>query len=143
MRQWLFKSEPSDWSWTQQVDKGTEGEPWSGVRNFQAQRYMQEMSVGDLGFFYHSGRRREIVGVVKVVKPFQPDPTDESGRFGMVWVEALQALTSPVSLSQIRSEMTLREMRLIRQPRLSVMPVTDSEWSKILSMSQEISGSGV
>ena len=83
------------------------------------------------------------MGVVKVVKPFQPDPTDESGRFGRVWVEALQALTSPVSLSQIRSEMTLREMRLIRQPRLSVMPVTDSEWSKILSMSQEISGSGV
>lgn len=140
MQYWLFKSEPSEWSWVQQVEKGTVGEPWSGVRNFQAQRYMREMAVGDLGFFYHSGREREIVGVVRVVQSFQPDSTDETGRFGLVWVEAVHPLSSPVSLAQIKAESVLSEMYLVRQSRLSVMPVTEAEWSQIMFLSQDISG---
>lgn len=142
MRHWLLKSEPSEWSWTQQVAKGSEGEPWSGVRNFQAQRYMREMQVGDLGFFYHSGRRREIVGVVKIIQPFQLDGSDESGRFGLVWVEAVHPLLNPVSLAQIKAEANLSDMLLVRQSRLSVMPVTDTEWNQILRMSQGDSESG-
>ena len=133
---WLLKSEPEEWSWASQVQKGIRGEAWSGVRNHQAQKYLQDMHVGDLCFFYHSGKKREIVGIVEVTSEFCADPTDPTGKFGLVWVRALEALTNPVSLEQIKKTAQLENMRLCKQSRLSVMPVESSEWNLILQMAK-------
>ena len=98
MKYWLLKSEPETWSWDQQKTKGAKGEPWSGVRNFTAAKNMREMKKGDRGFFYHSGKERRIVGIVEVSGEYRPDPTDESGRFGLVDVKAVADMPKPVSL---------------------------------------------
>jgi predicted RNA-binding protein with PUA-like domain len=109
-------------------------EPWTGVRNYQARNFMKQMAVGDLAFFYHSVTGKEIVGIVKVVRSYYADPTDESGRFGCVDVAAVQALASPVSLEQMKETPALHDMLLLRQSRLSVMPLTQKEWQMILTL---------
>lgn len=132
MAYWLFKSEPSTWSWNDHVKKGVEH--WDGVRNYQANNNMKAMKIGDKGFFYHSVKEKTIVGVVKVVKEHYPDHTDKSGRFGMVDVEALYPVRKPVTLAQIKFEPALENLALIKQSRLSVVPVGKEEWKIICRM---------
>ena len=104
MKYWLFKSEPGTWSWADQVKKGAAGEGWDGVRNYQASNNMKAMEIGDLGFFYHSVNEKQIVGIVRVIDTYQPDPTDETGRFGMVVIEAVQDVGRTVTLAEIKAE---------------------------------------
>lgn len=131
MAHWLFKSEPSAWSWAQQVAAGEAGTFWNGVRNHSAKLQMQAMQVGERGFFYHSNDERAVVGIVAVIKPYYPDHTDESGRFGMVDIRAVAAMPEPVSLETIKAEPRLKDMVLVKNSRLSVQPVTDEEWRLI------------
>jgi len=132
MQYWLFKSEPGAWSWDDQVKKGTEH--WDGVRNYQANNNMKAMKKGDKGFFYHSVNEKRIVGVVEVVKEHYPDHTDESGRFGMVDVKALYPAENPVTLAEIKAEPKLADLALVKQSRLSVVPVATNEWKILCKM---------
>lgn len=132
MAYWLFKSEPGAWSWDDQVKSGTD--TWDGVRNHQACNNMRAMKKGDRGFFYHSVNERQIVGVVEVAKEFHPDPSDASGKFGMVSVKALHPVKSPVSLADIKADGRFEEFALIRQSRLSVVPVSDEHWRLLSEM---------
>ncbi|MBM3581727.1 MAG: EVE domain-containing protein [Alphaproteobacteria bacterium] len=132
MAYWLVKSEPETWSWNDHVKKGVE--PWNGVRNFQAAANLKAMKKGDRAFFYHSGESREIVGIVEVVKTYYPDPSDETGRFGMVDFRARQPLKKPVTLAAIKAEPRLAHLALVRQSRLSVMPIDDQAWARICRM---------
>jgi predicted RNA-binding protein with PUA-like domain len=134
MAYWLFKTEAATWSWDQQKQKGAAGEPWSGVRNHQAANNMKAMAVGDLGFFYHSVDEKRIVGIVEVIGRYRPDPTDESGRFGLVVVKAVRDLPRPVSLAEIKASPRLQEMVLVKNSRLSVQPVTAAQWREICKM---------
>lgn len=134
MATWLLKSEAGAWSWDQQVARGKAGEPWSGVRNHQAANFMKEMKAGDLAFFYHSGDEKRIVGIVRIVKEYHPDPTDETGRFGMVHVVAAKAVPRPVSLAAIKADPSLADLLLVRHTRLSVMPIPEPAWKTILAM---------
>jgi predicted RNA-binding protein with PUA-like domain len=134
MAYWLFKSEPGAWSWDDQVKEGKKGASWDGVRNYQASNNMKAMKKGDLGFFYHSVNEKRIVGVVKVVKEYYPDHTDASGRFGMVDVAAAGDMPQPVTLQDIKAEPALSELALVRQSRLSVVPVNAAEWAKLCAM---------
>ena len=131
---WLFKSEPDTWSWDQQKAKGTAGEPWDGVRNYQARNNMREMKVGDLGFFYHSGAAREIVGIVEVAAEIHPDPSTDDARWECVDICSLQDLPQPVTLDDVKLEPRLADMVLIRNSRLSVQPVTQAEWEIVCRM---------
>ena len=134
MANWLMKSEPGNWSWDDQVKEGVA--EWDGVRNYQAANNMKAMRIGDKVFFYHSVKEKQVVGIVEVVKEYYPDPTDASGRFGMVDVKALRPFDRPVSLAEIKAEPRLQELALIRQSRLSVLPVTDEEWRQICAMGE-------
>jgi predicted RNA-binding protein with PUA-like domain len=134
MAYWLVKSEPGTWSWDDQVRDGTTF--WDGVRNYQASNNLKAMKKGDLCFFYHSVNEKRIVGIVKVVKEYYPDPSDASARFGMVDVKAVKPFKRPVSLAEIKAEPRLEEMALIRQSRLSVMPVSEEQWNLILAMGE-------
>jgi predicted RNA-binding protein with PUA-like domain len=134
MAHWLYKTEPHSWSWDQQIAAGEKGTFWSGVRNFMARGYLQKMQVGERGFFYHSGEEKRIVGIVEVIKPYYPDHTDPTGKFGMVDVKAVRPLAKPVTLAQIRAEPRLADMVLVRNSRLSVQPVTDAEWALVCEM---------
>lgn len=133
---WLFKSEPEKWSWDDQLRKGLLGEPWDGVRNFQASNNMKSMKIDDLGFFYHSSKEKKIVGIVKVIKEYYPDYTDKTGRFGMVDIVAIKATFNQVSLKDIKQKEDLKDIRLIKQGRLSVLSISDNEWEIILKMSE-------
>ena len=135
MAYWLFKSEPNTWSFSDQLAKGDEGEGWDGVRNYQAGNNMKAMEIGDLGFFYHSVIEKRIVGIVRVAQKWHLDPTDPTGRFGMVTVVAVKEVEKPVTLSQIKSEPSLNNFALVRQSRLSVVPVSQDEWNILLKMS--------
>lgn len=132
MRYWIVKSEPHAWSWDQQVKKGVE--PWNGVRNYQAANNMKAMRLGDRAFFYHSGEERAIVGVVEIVKEYYPDHTDESGRFGMVDVKTVGPVKTPVTLAAIKAEPRLKDLALVRQSRLSVVPVDAAQWKILCQM---------
>ena len=132
MAYWLMKSEPETWSWDDQVKAG--GAPWDGIRNHQAANYMKAMTRGDLFFFYHTGLERRIVGVGEIVGAYRRDPSDESGRFGMVLVRAKKRLKNPVSLSAIKDTPALAGLALLRQSRLSVMPVTKACWDILCEM---------
>lgn len=132
MAHWLVKSEPHTWSWDDQMRDGTTF--WDGVRNHQASNNMKAMALGDTAFFYHSGKDREIVGIVEVVKEYYPDHTDATGRFGMVDVKTVQPLAQPVSLAAIKAEPGLGQIALVRQSRLSVMPIDDDAWALICRM---------
>jgi len=134
MRHWLFKSEPSTWSWAQQVAKGDAGEEWDGVRNYQARNFMREMAVGDLGFFYHSQSERAVVGVVEVIAEAHPDSTTDDPRWDCVDIKARLSMPSPVSLSRIKAREDLAGMVLVKNSRLSVQPVTEAEWRAICRM---------
>ena len=135
MAYWLFKSEPNTWSFSDQLAKGDEGEGWDGVRNYQAGNNMKAMEIGDLGFFYHSVIEKRIVGIVRVSQKWHLDPTDPTGRFGMVTVVAVKEVEKPVTLSEIKSEPLLNNFGLVRQSRLSVVPVSRDEWNILLKMS--------
>lgn len=132
---WLIKSEPSTWSWADQVAKGIE--PWEGVRNYQARNNLKAMKIGDLCFFYHSVKERSIKGIVEVVSDYRLDPTDHDGVFGLVDVKAVRPLKKPICLDQIKLVPALQEMELLKQSRLSVQPVTAEEWAVILHLSGE------
>lgn len=136
MAHWLVKSEPSSWSFQQQMDAGPEGTFWNGVRNHAAKRSLMSMAVGEEVFFYHSSTDRSIVGIVRVIRPYYPDPSDESGTFGMVDVSAVRPLARPVSLDEIKTNPSLKDMILVKNSRLSVQPVTDAEWAEILVMAE-------
>jgi predicted RNA-binding protein with PUA-like domain len=131
---WLLKTEPETWSWEMQLKRGARGEVWSGVRNHQAKVNLAQMKKGDRGFFYHSGRTKEIVGIVEVIREAYPDPTDETGKFVAVTVKAIAPLKQPVTLSAIKLEARLRAMVLVNNTRLSVQPVTPAEWKNVCSM---------
>ena len=134
MKYWLVKSEPSSWSWEQQVAAGAKGTFWSGVRNHTAKQNLQAMKRGDQAFFYHSNEGKSIVGVVEVIKEYYPDPSDATGTFGMVDVKAVEPLPKPVSLADIKAEPKLKDMALIKYSRLSVQPVTGEEWRIVRRM---------
>jgi predicted RNA-binding protein with PUA-like domain len=125
---WLYKSEPSKWSWNDQVAAGETGTHWSGVRNHLAKKHLQAMQVGDEGFFYHSNEGKAVVGIVEVIKAYYPDDSDGTGRFGMVDLKAVEPMRSPVTLEAIKAQPQLADMALIRNSRLSVQPVTEAEW---------------
>jgi predicted RNA-binding protein with PUA-like domain len=132
---WLLKSEPSTWSWDDQVRKGIE--MWDGVRNYQARNNLMKMKKKDLCFFYHSVLEKQIVGIVEVVKEHYPDPTDKTGRFVVTDVRAKKKLKKTVSLEKIKSVSKLSNIPLIKQSRLSVMPLTKGEWEIILKISEK------
>src|SRR5215831_12690191 len=134
MAHWLFKTEPETFSWEMQKKKGAKGEPWSGVRNWQAARNMKEMKKGDLGFFYHTGEEKRIVGIVEVIGEYRKDPTDETGRFGLVDVKAVEDVPTPVTLAEVKQEPKLAKMVLVKYSRLSVQPVQPDEWKMIRRM---------
>jgi len=134
MRYWLFKSEPSEWGWADQVAKGMQGEEWSGVRNHQARNFMREMAVGDLGFFYHSQKEKAVVGIVEVCAMAQPDSTSDDPRWECVDIRARHPFARPVTLAQIKADPRLAEMPLVRSPRLSVQPVSEAEWRIVCEM---------
>ncbi|RMF18225.1 MAG: EVE domain-containing protein [Alphaproteobacteria bacterium] len=130
MAHWLLKSEPGDWSWADQVENQVC--EWDGVRNAQALGHMKEMALGDTAFFYHSGEERRIMGIVEVVRGWREDPDDPKS--GLVDVRAIEHLPRPVTLAEIKADPAFAESPLVRQPRLSVMPVPDELWQKICEM---------
>jgi len=134
MNYWLFKSEPGTWGWDDQVKRGAKGEPWDGVRNYQARNYMRDMKVGDRGFFYHSVNEKRVVGIVEVIKEYELDPTDEKGRFGLVTIKAIEPMPSPVTLDDVKANAKLKDMALVNNTRLSVQPVTAAEWKLVCKM---------
>ena len=136
MAYWLFKSEPNTWGWDDQVAKGDTGEEWDGVRNYQARNFMREMKVGDLGFFYHSMKEKSVVGIVEVIAEAHPDSTTDDDRWECVDIKAVRPFKKPVSLDQIKADGRLDDMVLVKNSRLSVQPVTDSEWQIICDLGQ-------
>lgn len=132
MAYWLIKTEPATWSWEDQIEACIE--PWNGVRNFQAAKNLNSMKKGDLCFFYHSGDEKKIVGIVEIIKEYYPDPTDETGRFGMVDVGTVKPFAKPVSLAMIKADPAFSELALVRQSRLSVMPIDVASWDRICKM---------
>ena len=129
MAYWLLKSEPASYSWDQMVaDRRTH---WNGVRNFQAANNLRAMQQGDRAFFYHSNEGKDIVGIVEIVRTFYPDPSDPSGKFGMVDVAPVMPVKRPVTLAEMKGVSELAGMSLLRQSRLSVCPVNDKEWAVI------------
>ena len=134
MAHWLFKSEPSAWSFTQQIEAGAKGTNWNGVRNHAAKLNLMAMKVGEQGFFYHSNEGKAVVGIVEVIKPFYPDPTDETGKFGMVDIRAIRPLPREVTLEAVKAEKRLAKMALVTLSRLSVQPVTEAEWKIVCAM---------
>ncbi|HXY58758.1 MAG TPA: EVE domain-containing protein [Methylocystis sp.] len=139
MAHWLFKSEPSTWSFEQQLAAGAQGTFWNGVRNHLAKQQMMAMKLGEQGFFYHSNEDKAIVGIVEIIKTYYPDHTDPTGKFGMVDVRAVKALKRKVTLAEIKAEPRLAEMMLVNNSRLSVQPVRDEEWRVVLELSGESS----
>ena len=131
---WLFKSEPSEFSWDDLVAKGSMGEEWDGVRNYQARNVMRRMTLGDRGFFYHSQAAREIVGIVEICAEAHPDSTSDDPRWECVDVRAVMQLATPIGLGAIKADRRLADMPLVRQPRLSVQPVSPEAWRMICDM---------
>tara|TARA_B110000438_G_C15467671_1_gene501699 strand:+ start:125 stop:538 length:414 start_codon:yes stop_codon:yes gene_type:complete len=132
---WLLKSEPSTWSWEHQVRDNVT--MWDGVRNYQARNNLMKMKKRDLCFFYHSVLEKKIIGIVEVVKEYYPDPTDKTGRFVVIDVKTKKKLKNPVTLEKIKSSTKFNKMPLIKQSRLSVMPVTKDEWNTIIEISEK------
>jgi predicted RNA-binding protein with PUA-like domain len=134
MAYWLLKTEPDTFSWDTQVERGSKGEPWTGVRNFTARRHMKEMKKGDRAFFYHTGDEKQVVGIVEVIRESYPDPTDKEGKFLAVDVKAIEPLPKPVTLAGIKADTRLKDMALVKYSRLSVQPVTAAEWKIVCHM---------
>jgi len=136
MKYWLIKSEPDVWSIDQQIKAGIRGAPWDGVRNYQASKNLRSMKKGDKCFFYHSNIGKEIVGIVEVIKEYYLDKTDKTGRFVAVTVKFLRKLDKPVSLEEIKKNKQLSHLSLIKQSRLSVMPIDSKSWKILNNMSK-------
>ena len=136
MKYWLLKSEPNVWSIEQQTKTGDIGITWDGVRNYQAANNLRKMKKGDLCFFYHSNIGKEIVGIVSIIKEAYPDPTDKTKKFVAVQVRFEKKLERPVSLESIKKTKELKDLPLIKQSRLSVMPISTKHWKNILNMSK-------
>ena len=136
MAHWLIKSEPSSWSWDQQVEAGEKGTFWNGVRNHLAKKHLKEMNVGEQAFFYHSGEEKAVVGIVEIMKAYYPDPSDKTGMFGMVDVKAVKPLPKPVTLAQVKADPRLKHMVLVKSSRLSVQPVSEAEWKAVLALAK-------
>ncbi len=134
MAYWLLKSEPAKYSWDAMVKDGRTH--WDGVRNFQAANNLRAMQEGDRAFFYHSNEGKEVVGIVRIVRTFYPDPSDASGKFGMVDVAPVMPLKKPVSLAAMKGVPELQNFSLLRQSRLSVCPVSDAEWRTVCRMAE-------
>ena len=139
MAYWLFKSEPAKWSWDDQIAKGTGGEEWDGVRNYQARNFMRQMKIGDLGFFYHSQSEKAVVGIVSIVAEAHSDSTTDDERWECIDIKAVKPVKSSVTLEMIKADGRLDDMILVRNSRLSVQPVSDAEWDIICQLA-EISG---
>ena len=134
MKYWLVKSEPNVWSIDQQIKSGSKGAIWDGVRNYQAAKNLKNMDKGDLCFFYHSNIGKEIVGIVKVIKTAFLDPTDMKERFVAVQLKFHKQLKNPVTLREIKSNKAISHIFLVKQPRLSVMPIDSKSWKIICKM---------
>ena len=134
MRHWLFKSEPSTWSWSDQLARGDAGQEWDGVRNYQARNFMREMAVGDLGFFYHSQGEKAVVGVVEVIAEVHPDSTAQKPLWDCVDLRAVAPFPRPVTLAECKADPRLADMVLVRNSRLSVQPVTPAEWDAVCAL---------
>jgi predicted RNA-binding protein with PUA-like domain len=134
MATWLLKTEPETFSWDDQTERGRKGEPWTGVRNFTARRYLKEMKNGDHAFFYHTGDEKQVVGIVEVIRESYKDPTDAAGKFLAIDVKAIEPLPKPVTLAAIKAEPRLADMALVKYSRLSVQPVTAAEWKIVCHM---------
>jgi predicted RNA-binding protein with PUA-like domain len=134
MAYWLLKTEPETFGWEHQVKRGAKGEPWSGVRNFTARDNLRAMKKGDLAFFYHTGKEKAVVGVVKVIKEAYKDHTAEEDFWSMVDVVAVEPFPKPVTLAEVKAEPKLAGMSLVKYSRLSVQPVTDAEWKLVCKM---------
>ena len=134
MNHWLFKSEAETWSWDDQVARGAKGQEWDGVRNFQARNHMKAMRVGDLGFFYHSGDIKAVVGVVEVIAEAHPDSSADDPRWQCVDIRAVDPFPKPVTLEAIKSDPRLKDMVLVKNSRLSVQPVSAEEWRMICAL---------
>ena len=134
MNHWLFKSEPETWAWDQQKKEGAKGAEWDGVRNYRALNVMRAMKKRDLGFFYHSGQEKRIVGVIKIVAEAHPDSTDGTGVWECVDVAAVSDVPKPVTLAEIKATKALGGMVLVNNSRLSVQPVSTEEWRIISRM---------
>tara|TARA_R110002012_G_scaffold137125_4_gene291604 strand:- start:17 stop:430 length:414 start_codon:yes stop_codon:yes gene_type:complete len=132
MAYWLIKTEPSSWSWDDQVAKDVEG--WDGVRNYQAANNLRAMKRGDQAFFYHSVKEKSIVGIVEIVREAYPDPSDAKGKFVQVDVKTVKALKTPVTLDDIKADPRFSELALLKQSRLSVLPIDDASWNAICEM---------
>ena len=136
MKYWLLKSEPDVWSIDQQIKAGVKGAPWDGVRNYQAAKNLKSMKKGDQCFFYHSNIGKEIVGVVEVIKEHYLDKTDKTGRFVAVTVRFIKKLEKAVTLEEIKKNKELGHLSLIKQSRLSVMPIDSKSWKILINMSK-------
>ena len=134
MAYWLFKSEPNTWSWDDQVAKGDAGEPWDGIRNYQARNNMRAMEIGDLGFFYHSIDEKRVVGVVEVISGIHPDPTTDDARWECVDIKAVAPFPKPVTLEMCKNDARLQDMVLVNNTRLSVQPVAAEEWAVVCAL---------
>lgn len=134
MKHWLFKSEPSTWSWDDQVARGDAGEEWDGVRNYQARNFMRDMAVGDRGFFYHSQSEKAVVGIVEICAAAHPDSSTDDDRWDCVDIRAIRPLPTPVTLAQIKARPELAQMPLVVSPRLSVQPVSTEAWRIICDL---------
>ena len=134
MNYWLFKSEPAAWSWDDQITKGTDGEEWNGVRNYQARNFMRQMRIGDFGLFYHSQSEKSVVGVVSIIAESHQDSTTDDERWDCVDIVAVKSVTQPVTLEAIKTDGRLDDMILVRNSRLSVQPVTPLEWAIVCSL---------
>jgi len=134
MQYWLLKTEPEEWSWLKQVKCGNKGVEWGGVRNYQAAKNLKSMKIGDKCFFYHTGKEKKIIGVVKVIKEHFLDKTDKNHKFVAVTVKALYPLKNEVSLEEIKKNKDFRDFTLVKQSRLSVMRVDLKYWKKICKM---------
>ena len=132
MAYWLLKSEPDDWPWAEQVAKGRDGAEWTGIRNFSAQNHLRAMKKGEQAFFYHTGKERAVVGIVRVTAEAHPDSTDSA--WCAIDVAAVRNLPTPVGLDRIKANPRLTGMVLVRLPRLSVQPVTEAEWRIVCEM---------
>jgi len=134
MQYWLLKTEPEEWSWKDQVKSGKKGSIWDGVRNFQARNNLKSMSINDQCFFYHSGKEKSIVGIVRVIKEYFDDSEDKRGKFGSIMVQSYRELRLPVSLKDIKNHRLLVNLPLIKQSRLSVMTIDSKSWKIICKM---------
>jgi len=138
MKYWLLKTEPEEWSWKDQIKSGIKGSVWDGVRNYQARNNLRKIKLEDEFFFYHTGKEKKIVGIGKIIKKFFPDKNDKTGKFGSIMVRSHKSLLAPVSLNDIKNHSLLGHLSLLKQSRLSVMPIDSKSWKIICKMGKII-----